>query len=68
MGFIPMQFSLTNMTALEPYLSKALKFSPPAAAKLFLKPHNISDAASDGHCFNFLYFSNYFKIHLKFHL
>ena len=68
MGFIPVQFSFTDMAALQPHLSESFQFPPSASAELFLKPHNITDAAPDGYGFNSLYFSNYLKIHLKFHL
>jgi len=63
-----MQFSFSDMTALEPHLGQAFKFSPAAATKLFLKTHNVTDAPTNGYRFYFLYFSNYLKIHLKFHL
>jgi hypothetical protein len=62
------QFGFPDMAALQPHLSNPFQLSPSAATKLFLKPHNITDAAPDGHRFNFLYFSNYLKMHLEFHL
>ena len=68
MGLIPVQFSFTDMTALKPHFRKSFKFAPAATTELFLKPHNITNAAPDGHRFNFFYFSNYLKMHLEFHL
>jgi hypothetical protein len=61
------QLRLADMAVLQPHLGNAFKFSLATAAELFLKPHNITDAASDGYRFNFFYCSNYLKIHLKFH-
>jgi hypothetical protein len=52
---------------LEPYLSKSFQFSPSAATELFLKSHNITDAAPDSYRFNFVDFPNYLKMHLIFH-
>jgi len=56
------------MAALKPHPSEAFNFSPSATTELFLKPHNIADTSPDGHRFNFLDFTNYLKMHLKFHL
>jgi hypothetical protein len=61
------QFRLADMAVLQPHLGNAFKFLPATAAELFLKPHIITDAASDGYRFNFFYFSNYLKIHLNFY-
>jgi hypothetical protein len=55
------------MAALQPHLSKSFQLSPSASTELLLKPHNITNAAPDGHRFNYLNFSNYLKMHLEFH-
>jgi hypothetical protein len=68
MGLIPVHFSFPDIPAWQPHLRHPFKLSPAASPELFLKPHDITDAAPDGHRFNFFYFSNYLKIHLKFHL
>jgi len=56
------------MAALKLHLRKTFKFSPSATTELFLQPHNITDAAPDGHSFDFLDVPNYLKMHLIFHL
>lgn len=55
------------MAALKPHLCKSFKFAPSGTTELFLKPHNILNAAPDGHRFDFFDFPNYLKMHLKFH-
>jgi len=56
------------MATLEPHLGNPFQLSPAAATELLLQPHNITNAAPDGHRFNFFDFSNYLKMHLEFHL
>jgi hypothetical protein len=68
MCFIPVHFGFTDIAALQPHLRQSFKLSPAAATELFLKPHNITNPAPTGNCCNFLDFSNYLKMHLKFHL
>ncbi len=63
-----MQLDFAYLAILQPDPGKAFEFSPTAAAKLFLKPHNIMNAAAGGDSFNFFYFSDYLKMHLEFHL
>jgi hypothetical protein len=63
MSLIPVQLRFTDTAAWQPNPGKAFEFSPSATTELPLKPHDIADAAPDGHGFDDFDFSNYLKIH-----
>lgn len=68
MGFIPVQLSLADLAALEPYHGKALEFTPSARSELLLDPHDIANSPTHGNLFDLFDLSNYLKIHVGFHL
>ena len=67
-SFIPMQFSITDTTALKANIGKSLHFTPTTKALLFSKPHDISDISTDAYRFYILDFIYYLKIYANLQL
>jgi hypothetical protein len=68
MRFLPMQFSLADLTALKPNHGRALEFTPSAWSILLLNPHDVVDSSARGNLFNVSNLPNYLKILGRFHL